>query len=91
MAGPWEEYKPEPKPESKPWESFSSAPKQDDYSFTKRFKETFDPVKAVTEEGLIPQAYGAAKKMITGEKPPKADEFPEKEMGLKAGEGYRRC
>lgn len=83
MAGPWEEYKPEPKPESKPWESFSSAPKQDDYSFTKRFKETFDPVKAVTEEGLIPQAYGAAKKMITGEKPPKADEFPEKEMGLK--------
>ena len=27
-----------------------------DYSFTKRFGETFDPVKAVTEEGLIPQA-----------------------------------
>jgi len=53
-----------------------------DYSFTKRFGETFDPVKAITEEGLIPQAYGAAKKFITGEKPPKADAKPEKEMGF---------
>lgn len=83
MAGPWDEYKTENKSESKPWESFSSSPKQDDYSFTKRFKETFDPVKAVTEEGLIPQAVGAVKKMITGEKPPKADAFPEKEMSMK--------
>jgi hypothetical protein len=58
-----------------------------DYSFTKRFGETFDPVKAITEEGLIPQAYGAAKKFVTGEKPPKADEKPEKEIGFKESLG----
>jgi hypothetical protein len=55
---------------------------KEDYNFTKRFGETFDPVKAITEEGLVPQAYGAAKKFITGEKAPKADAKPEKEMGL---------
>lgn len=60
----------------------TSVQKPKEYSFTERFKETFDPVKAITEEGLIPQAYGAVKKYITGEKPPKADTKPEKEMGF---------
>jgi len=43
-----------------------------------RMQETFQPVKAITEEGIIPQLYQAGKRMVTGEKPPKAEEPIEK-------------
>jgi hypothetical protein len=43
-----------------------------------RMQETFEPVKAITEEGILPQLYQAGKRMVTGEKPSKAEEPPEK-------------
>jgi hypothetical protein len=48
-----------------------------------RMQETFQPVKAITEQGIIPQLYQAGKRMITGEKPPKEEQPPEKPTTLK--------
>jgi hypothetical protein len=45
--------------------------------FVERFGETFAPVKAITEEGIIPQLASAAKRAVTGEEAPKAQEKPE--------------
>ena len=42
--------------------------------FVERFGETFQPKKAITEEGIVPQLYKAGKRMVTGEKTPKAEE-----------------
>lgn len=43
-----------------------------------RFQETFQPVKAITEEGIVPQMYQYAKRKVTGEAPPKEGEPPER-------------
>lgn len=48
-----------------------------------RFQETVDPVKAITEEGIIPQLYQYGKRKLTGEQPPKADMPPEKPTTVK--------
>ena len=47
-----------------------------------RFGETFAPVKAVTEQGIIPQLYQYGKRKLTGEAAPKAEEAPEKPVGF---------
>lgn len=58
--------------------------------FAKGFSETFSPVKAVTEEGIIPQLMEYGRRKITGEPAPKAEAPPEKPAGLKEtfGEMY---
>jgi len=46
--------------------------------FTQRFGETFQPVKAVTQEGIVPQLAGYVKKEVTGapfEEAPKGKEL----------------
>ena len=51
--------------------------------FVERFGETFQPVKAITEEGIIPQLGQYAKRKITGEPAPKAEEKPERPMSFR--------
>lgn len=36
--------------------------------FIKQFQQTFNPIEAITKEGIIPQAGGYVKKLVTGEK-----------------------
>jgi len=50
-------------------------------SMLQRFGETFDPVKAITEEGIVPQLYQYGKRKLSGQPAPKQDEV-EKPMGL---------
>ena len=57
--------------------------KQEKKGFVERFGETFHPVKAITEEGIIPQLGQYAKRKITGESAPKAEEKPERPMSFK--------
>jgi len=47
-----------------------------------RMQETFQPVKAITEEGIIPQLYQYGKRKVTGEAAPKADLPPEKLLSV---------
>lgn len=58
-------------------------PKQEKKGFVERFGETFQPVKAITEEGIIPQLGQYAKRKLTGEPAPKAEEKPERPMSFK--------
>ena len=50
--------------------------------FVSEFGKTFHPAKAITEEGIIPQAYQYAKRQFTGEPAPKAEEKPEKPVSF---------
>jgi hypothetical protein len=47
-----------------------------------RFKETFSPLKAITQEGIIPQLYEYSKRKATGEPAPKAGEPQEAPVSL---------
>jgi len=47
-----------------------------------RFGETFSPVKAITQEGMIPQLYQYSKRKVTGEAAPKAGEPEEKPVPI---------
>jgi hypothetical protein len=47
-----------------------------------RFKETFSPLKAITQEGIIPQLYQYSKRKATGEAAPKAGEPDEAPVPL---------
>lgn len=64
-------------------ELFGAKPKQEKKGFAESFGETFQPVKAITEEGIIPQLGKYAKRKLTGEPAPKAEEAPERPMSLK--------
>ena len=57
--------------------------KKEKPGFIERFGETFQPVKAITEEGIIPQLGQYAKRKFTGEPAPKAEEKPERPMSMK--------
>ena len=57
--------------------------KQEKKGFVERFGETFQPVKAITEEGIIPQLGQYAKRKFTGEPAPKAEEKPERPMSFR--------
>ena len=57
--------------------------KKEKPGFIERFGETFQPVKAITEEGIIPQLGQYAKRKFTGEPAPKAEEQPERPMSMK--------
>ena len=57
--------------------------KKEKPGFVERFGETFQPVKAITEEGIIPQLGQYAKRKFTGEPAPKAEEKPERPMSMK--------
>lgn len=74
------EIKTQPAPKQKTDLSSLLKESQEKYkgSFSGRFAETFDPIKAITQEGIVPQLVGAAKRAVTGEKPPKADAEAEK-------------
>ena len=65
-------------------ELFGAKPeKQEKAGFMQRFGETFQPVKAITEEGIVPKLAGYAKRKMTGEAPPKAEEPPERPLSFK--------
>jgi hypothetical protein len=78
-----EKPKAEPKAKSDPFGFLKES--QDKYktSFAGRLAETFDPIKAITQEGIVPQLAGAAKRAITGEKAPKAEEAPEQSASVR--------
>jgi len=65
-------------------ELFSSKKeKPEKKSFVERFGETFQPVKAITEEGIVPQLGQYVKRKVTGEPAPKAEERPERPISTK--------
>ena len=49
--------------------------KKEKPGFVERFGETFQPVKAITEEGIIPQLGQYAKRKLTGEPAPVIESF----------------
>ena len=51
--------------------------------FAQSFKETFHPVKAITEEGIIPQVASYAKKKLQGQEFPREKEPKEKPVEFK--------
>ena len=62
--------------------SIEKPEKKEEKGFFKEFGETFHPVKAITEEGIVPQAYQYAKRQFTKEPAPKAEEKPEKPLSF---------
>ena len=58
-------------------------PEQKKKGFVESFVDTFHPVKAITEEGIIPQLGQYAKRKITGKPAPKAKEEPERQLSFK--------
>jgi len=65
-------------------ELFSSKKeKPEKKGFVERFGETFQPVKAITEEGIVPQLGQYVKRKVTGEPAPKTEERPERPISTK--------
>lgn len=67
----------------KPTEILAEAQQKLAKSPAGRAAETFQPVKAITEEGIVPQLYQYGKRKVTGEPAPKEQMPPEKPMDLK--------
>jgi hypothetical protein len=47
-----------------------------------RFKETFSPLKAITQEGMVPQLFQYGKRKLAGEAAPKAEEPEDKPVPM---------
>lgn len=51
------------------------------HPFETSFREQFNPLQAITKEGIIPQAIGYGKKLLSGEKFEKPKETPDVSVG----------